>query len=101
MAIDALALAAALRLGDGTTALIEPELGIITRLHGMATAIVEERAPAAPATVKDEAIVRLAGYAFDAPTAGRGQTFANMFVNSGAGALLAPWIVQRIGAASA
>ena len=100
MALTLTQLAAALRLGDGTTAPTEPVAGILTRLAGVADAFLELRADGAPEAIADEAKVRFAGYLYDAPTAGRRESYANAWINSGAAALVAPWIVRRAGMAT-
>ena len=104
MALTALQLAAALRLGDGQTALTEPTAGILNRLLGVAQAVVEQHAEDAPEAVKDEAEVRLASYLYDQPTAAANMQFSAAFRNSGALSLLSPWVVrraQRVGEPSA
>ena len=68
----------------------------LQRLLDAASAIIETDAPAAPVAIKDLAIQRFAAYQHDQPFAARGQTFANAFVNSGAGAVLARWVVRRL-----
>ena len=52
---------------------------------------------AAPEAVLNEAGIRLAGYLFDQPNAGRGLSFANAGRNSGAWAILLPYRVHRAG----
>ena len=74
MAVTVTELAAALRLGDGETAPVEPLLGILTRLLNVASTTVEAAAPAAPDAVKDESLVRMAAYLYDMPTASVGGT---------------------------
>ena len=61
-----------------------------------AIATVELEAPSAPEAVKDLAIKRFSAYQFDQPFAARSQSFANGFVNSGAGSVLAKWVVRRL-----
>ena len=90
--ISSLALAAALRAGDGTTALTEPLSGVIVRLLGAATALVEGYAPNAPESVQDEAVVRLAGWMYDAIP---GRTWASAMGQSGAQSILSPWRSRR------
>ena len=46
--ITAIQLAAALRIGDGVTALVEPQAGVLNRILASATALVESYAPNAP-----------------------------------------------------
>ena len=52
---------------------------------------------AAPEAAVNEAAIRLAGYLFDQPNAGRGLSFANAGRNSGAWAILLPFRVHRAG----
>ena len=93
-------LRAALRLGDGAE-----ETAEVTRLLGYAAAAIAEHLGGAfdatqPAIV-NEAAVRLVAYLFDQPNAGRGSAFANAMRNSGAGRILLPHVVHRLGAAEA
>ena len=62
MAVTLIELAAALRLGNGVAPVEEPVRGILTRLLGVSTALVEKAAPDAPTLVRDEATIRVAGY---------------------------------------
>ena len=95
--ITALQLAAELRISDGTTALIEPQASIISRVLGTATAIVERYAPNAPESIQNEAVVRLAAFLYDAPP-GSSTRFVNAFDLSGAKALLASYRSLRASA---
>ncbi len=88
-------LGAALRITVGDSDLRDPELTIITRLAAAAQALVQKYAPDAPPEIMAEAVVRIAGYLYDAPPAGAAQRYANAYVNSGAAALLNPWIERR------
>ena len=97
MAVTLAQLAAALRLGDGVAAPTEPVLGILTRLNAAAEALVEKQAPSAPADIKDEAIIRVAGYLYDMPTAAQGDRYAFAWRSSGAAGLVAPWTSKRVG----
>lgn len=90
--ITAAALAVALRVDDGSD-----EMAQITRLLAVATATVEQRAPKAPDAVQDEAVVRMAGYLYDQPNAGRNMAYAAALRNSGGLALLLPWRVHGAG----
>lgn len=84
--LTAAALAAALRLGDS------PEEGVeAARLLEYATAAVTKHAPGAPDVAHNEAAIRLAGYLFDMPNAGRGAGYADAIRNSGTLALLLPY----------
>ena len=52
---------------------------------------VEALAPSAPATVKTRAAAQWVGYLFDGPFG----AVDNAFINSGASALLRPWVALR------
>ena len=97
MAVNLTALAAALRLGDGQNAPTEPLSGILARLLGVSEAFVELQAGFAPAAVQDEAIVRMAAYLYDAPTAASGDRYAAAWRNSGAQSLVSRWVIRRAG----
>ena len=101
MALTLTALAAALRLGDGVAAPVEPVAGILTRLMGVAEALVEKVAPDAEAFVKEEAIIRLCAHYYDQPTAASGDRYAAAWRNSGAEALVSRWVVRRTAGAEA
>lgn len=92
--ITAIQLAASLRIGDGVTALPEPQAGVISRILASATAMVENYAPTAPESVQNEAAIRLGGYLYDAPP-GASMRSTNPFSDSGAQALLARFRVVR------
>ena len=85
-------LLAALRLGR-----TDEETAQATRLLAYATAAVEKHVPNAPATIANEAVIRLSGYLFDQPFVGRGPTYANALRNSGAAAILLPHRIHRAG----
>ena len=85
-------LAAAIRVGDSAE-----ETAEVTRIHAYVTEAVTSRAPDAPDAVHVEAAVRLAGYIFDSPQAGRGSAFANAMRNSGAGRALLPYAIHGAG----
>ena len=92
--ITAIELAAAMRIGDGSTALVEPQASVISRLLASATTIVERYAPNAPTAIQNEAVVRVAGYLYDAPPGASART-ASAMRDSGAMALLSPWRIIR------
>ena len=96
MAVDitAVQLAANLRIGDGVTALVEPQASIIGRILAAATEMVTNYAPDAPDTVKTEGVVRLAGYLYDA-VPGNSNRMSNPLADSGAMAILARFRVVR------
>ena len=68
----------------------------LQELIDTADAIIEEDAPDAPAHIKNLATRRWAAYQHDQPFAARGSTFANAYVNSGAGAVLSRWRIRRL-----
>ena len=86
------ALLAALRMTDTAE-----ETAEATRLLAFGTLLVEQHAPFAPETAQNEAVIRVCGYLFDQPFAGRGNAYANSLRNSGAQSLLLPWVVHRAG----
>ena len=96
LALTQAELSAAIRLGDSAE-----EVAEATRLLAYVTeAITRHLADAydtAPAAIVNEAAIRLAGYLFDQPNAGRGLSFANAGRNSGAWAILLPFRVHRAG----
>ena len=92
--ITAIQLAAALRIGDGVTALVEPQAGVLNRILASATALVESYAPNAPEAIQNEAVIRAGGYLYDSPPGG-GLRFANPLGDSGAQALLARFRIVR------
>ncbi len=85
-------LTAALRLGDTTE-----EQAQATRLLGYSRTAVDRFAPDAPMEAKNEACIRLSGYLYDQPFAGRGAAYGNALRNSGAQAILLPYRVIRAG----
>ena len=91
MAVTIQDIAVALRLsGDGTD-LPQAQQSIIARLQGVAEAHISLLTSDLPQAVEDEAVIRMAAYLYDMPTAGRRDSYANAFINSGAGSLLAHW----------
>ena len=98
MAVDLTAaqLAAALRLGDTAE-----ETAEATRLLAYATEAITRHLGDAyagtPAVVVNEAAIRLAGYLYDQPNAGRGDRHANALRNSGAGRMLLPYALHGAG----
>ena len=95
MAVSVAQLSGALRIGDGTTEPEEPQLAILTRLAAVAEALVAVTAPDAPETIRDEAVIRIASYLYDAPTSAASDRYAAAMVNSGAGGLLSRWVSRR------
>ena len=83
-------LAVGLRLSvDPTASVPEPHLGVLTRLLGVATALVEDRAPNADEYTQNQAAVRICGWLYDKPTDNRTGGIS-VWYESGAAALLAP-----------
>ena len=80
------------------------------RLGSTVAELVERYAPDAPQAIRDEAVIRCAGWLHEAPSSGlRQQTVGPLTVeyapsmfsalrHSGAMALLSPWKVRRAGA---
>ena len=95
MAVSVKELAVALRVSADGDDLPQGQQIILMRLKGTAEAHVNLNAAGAPNYVKDEAVIRMAGYLYDSPPAARRDSYANAYVNSGAGALLLPWTTQR------
>ena len=85
-------LSGALRLGDTSE-----ETAEATRLLSYSTEAVTRHAPSAPDVVQNEAVIRLSGYLFDQPNAGRGMAYASALRNSGASAILLPYRIHRAG----
>ncbi len=99
---------AALKAETGASAATDDELD---RVGAAASAVIERYSPDAPAVVRGEALVRLAGYILQSAhrQASTGMTVgpltteypanhAAMFRHSGAMALLSPWKRRRAGA---
>ena len=85
-------LAAALRLGGSAE-----ETAEATRLLAYVSEAVTKHAPAAPDVVHNEAAIRIAGYLYDMPNAGRGMAYASALRHSGAAAMLLPYREHRAG----
>ena len=85
-------LAAAIRLGS-----TDAETAQATRLLALGTVAVTKHAPNAPDTIQNEAVVRVAGYLFDAPQAAQGTGYADLLRNAGVLALLLPYRIHRAG----
>ena len=89
-------LSAAIRLGDSAE-----EVAEATRLLAFTTEAISRHLGDAygdaPEAVVNEAGIRLAGYLFDMPNAGRGLTYANAGRNSGAWVILLPYRIHRAG----
>lgn len=91
MALTVAELAAAIRVGTSAA-----ETAEVTRLKAYGETEINRFADGAPNEVKDEALVRIVGYLYDAPTT----AYANAVQNSGAAAMLLPYRVHRAGIVS-
>ena len=85
-------LAAAMRIGDGVSAVTDPQHSILARLGSMAEAYVTRLAPDAEDDVKREAIIRMASYIYDMPESPGGDRWSTAWRSSGAASLCGPWI---------
>ena len=85
-------LAAAMRIGDGVSAVPEPQNTILARLGSAAEAYVNRLASGADEDVKREAIIRLASYLYDMPESPGGDQWSTAWHSSGAASLCGPWI---------
>lgn len=95
MALTPAQLLAALRL-DADNA---QDVAEATRILASANAMAQHYAPEAPEVIRDEAVIRLAGYLYDAPAAPQAGAGASRspLMASGASALLAPYRAHRAG----
>ena len=89
--ITAAELSAAIRVGDTAG-----ETTQVKRLLSVATEMVTNFAPDAPDVMQNEAVIRIAGFLYDAPTT----AYGNALQGSGAGALLLPYRQHRGGVVS-
>ena len=89
-------LAASLRLGGSPE-----ELAEATRLLAYTSESVERHAPHAPDVAQNEAAIRLAGFLYDQPFAGRGLSFAHALRSSGAASILLPYRIHRASSSDA
>ena len=96
MAVSLADLAVDLRITTNPEDTIEPgQIVILTRLLAVAETLISERASSAPDTLKDSAVISLASYMYDRPSAGAAGRYANAFVNSGAASLLSNYVRRR------
>ena len=87
---------AAIRLGSSTEETAE-SMRLLTYVMAAISRHLGDAYEDAPEVIVNEAAIRLAGYLFDQPNAGRGLSFANAGRNSGAWAILLPFRVHRAG----
>ena len=102
MAVDLTAESLGFALGVDAT--------VATRLLAVAKPTVERYAPAAPAAIQNEAVIRFAGWLNESPASGaRSESIGDISTTfspamtgglraSGAMALLSPWKIRRAGA---
>lgn len=96
MAVTVGDLALDLRLiTDATTPLALGQGAILTRLLAAAETIVNERTSGAPDATREAAILAIAGYLYDKPSAGSGTRYASAWRNSGASDLLASYVRRQ------
>ena len=93
MAVTTAELSIALRLTADGTGLSSAQTAILARLVGVADAHTALLIPTAPVAIMDECVIRMAGYLYEAPV-GRRDSYANAWVNSGAGSLASRWQKQ-------
>lgn len=91
-------------------ALGEDDDNVVARLGAAASALVERHAPGAPQAIRDEALIRCAGWLRESPVSGARREAEGEIATSfspamtgalrasGAMSLLAPWRVRRAGA---
>ena len=84
------ALAAAIRV-DGNDA---NYASILSRLAGVGSAVVDIYADTAPLAIRQEAVIRVAAYLFDQPESPPGFGYVSAWRNSGAAALISPWVTR-------
>ena len=82
MAVTVAQLAQAIRVGSTAQ-----ETAQVERLQTVAEEIINNYADAIPLAIEDEAVIRIVGYLYDAPTT----AYANALTNSGAASLLLPY----------
>ena len=88
--VDVDTLAVALRVDrDAETDSILERLGVaLVERHG---------GDGVPEAIREEAVIRVAGYLFDQPQAAGAGRYASAWRNSGAAALVSPWKERRLG----
>ena len=99
VSISAVDLAVTMRLVTDPNDLPVTQLIIVSNLLDAYGRLAEKKAPHAPAAVLNEAVVRMAAYAYELGGAELGDVVGNVNVyqRSGAAALLAPWRVHSTG----
>ena len=97
MAVTVAVLATELRVWtDPNSPPPEPLAGVLARTLRASQAIVSERIrDDAPEAIRDLAVIAVASYVHDRPSAPQGERFANPWRNSGAEQMLSRWIDRR------
>lgn len=96
MAVSVKQLAVELRVIADVGQEVPPaQMYILQRLRELGLEMVNNRAPLAPQVLKDAALISLAGYQYDRPTASPGAGFSNAWLNSGAASILARYVSRR------
>lgn len=80
---------------DDAAAVPAGQSAILARHLGAAEALVSERTSGAPDALRDAAVLAIASYAYDRPTAGGGSRYASAWRNSGAAEILSAYIRRR------
>ena len=92
VSLTVLELAAELRASDGMDDLIEPQLGIFTRLLEAVSQLVQDYAPEAPGAIQNEAAIRVGAWLYDSVP---GRSHQNAMDASGARGLVSPYRIRR------
>ena len=96
MAVTVGQLAVELRIvTDPESDIPDGQEAIITRLLATAVRTIQDRASGAPQDLKDQAVIVLASYLYDRPSAAAGAGFSNAWLNSGAESILSRYVVRR------
>ena len=96
MAITVGDLAVDLRIATAVdAALPAAQTAILSRLLATAQTLVTERAGGAPESLRDQAVLAVASYMYDRPSAGAGNRYANAWASSGASELLSRYVARR------
>ena len=90
-------LSADLRIGDGVTDPTGAQAVVLERIAATAAAMVQKYAPDAPDAIHNEALVRLAGWLYDADPSGQNPGGPAAMRASGAASILSPYKVRRGG----
>lgn len=98
LAIDLRILATPPADGESTAAppgLEAAQVAVLARILATAQVLVTERASSAPEALRDQAVLAIAAYLYDRPSAGAGTRYANAWANSGASEILSAYVTRR------